>query len=206
MNLTEHQADSLTELINIAFGRTAASLSELTGHRVILDSPTVMVLPLDQLAATLSRYVPGEVASIHQDFTGPIAGDALLVLSQSGAAALASLLTDTAPAERLDDSAREVLTEVGNILLNACLGMFGNLLQVRVNFSVPRLHLDTVDQLVASLSRPSGPARHALVVSMAFRMKGSAVTGYLALVLGVASLEQLVDQVAAWEERGEGAP
>ena len=29
----------------------------------------------------------------------------------------------------IDASAREVITEVGNILLNACLGTFGNLLK-----------------------------------------------------------------------------
>ena len=84
--------------------------------------------------------MPGEVASIHQVFGGPVAGDALLLLNHEGAVQLADLLTDGhAPSNRLDESAREVLTEVGNILLNACLGMFGNLLDVHVSFSVPRL-------------------------------------------------------------------
>ena len=36
MVLTEQQTDALTELINIAFARTGAALSELTGHRVLL--------------------------------------------------------------------------------------------------------------------------------------------------------------------------
>ena len=44
----------------------------------------------------------------------------------------------------IDASAREVLTEVGNILLNACLGTFGNMLKVQVSFSVPHLNLDTL--------------------------------------------------------------
>ena len=38
MKLTERQSDALSELINIAFARTGAALSELTGHRVILES------------------------------------------------------------------------------------------------------------------------------------------------------------------------
>ena len=33
MELTDYQKDALTELINIAFARTAASLSDLTGNR-----------------------------------------------------------------------------------------------------------------------------------------------------------------------------
>lgn len=201
MILTAQQSDALTELLNIAFGRTADALSKLTGHRVVLDSPNVAVVPLELLTATLARYVPGDVASVHQDFTGPIAGDAVLILSQAGAAALTGLLTDGAPAEELDESAREVLTEVGNILLNACLSMFGNLLEVRVAFSVPRLRLDTVEELISTFPSVGAESRHAIVVAMAFKLKGSAVAGYLALVLGVASLTELVAKVEAWEAR-----
>ena len=41
------------------------------------------------------------------------------------------LLTDRPEAQELDGAGREVITEVGNIVLNACLGVFGNLLQVQ---------------------------------------------------------------------------
>ena len=34
MELTAVQQDALVELLNIGFGRAAASLSQLTGHRV----------------------------------------------------------------------------------------------------------------------------------------------------------------------------
>ena len=204
MDLNPRQADALQELINIAFGRTASALSVLTGHRVLLDAPHAAVLAFEELAPTLGRYVPGYVASIHQEFSGPIAGDALLILSEAGAVALTGLLTDTArPLERLDESAREVLTEVGNILLNACLSSLGNLLHVRVNFSVPQMRLNTVADLVSSLPRVAELKRHAIVVSMAFRVRDSTVEGYLAMVLGVASLAQLITELEAWESRGE---
>src|ERR687894_1760773 len=150
MILTERQGDSLSEFINIAFARTGAALSELTGHRVMLNPPEVSVHPTTELPGALAKFIPGEVASIHQVFGGPVAGDALLLLNHDGAVQLTDLLTDgnAPPSNRLDESAREVLTEVGNILLNACLGMFGNLLDVRVTFSVPRLHLETLEDLI----------------------------------------------------------
>jgi chemotaxis protein CheC len=209
MRLTARSADALTEVINIAFGRTAAALSDLTGQRVLLEAPQVGILPLDELADALARYVPGQIASVHQNFSGPLMGDAFLILTHSGAAALAGLLTDGTPCtDPLDESSREVLTEVGNILLNACLGMFGNLLGVRVNFSVPKLLLESPQDLVGSLVQSSLGPRHALLVSMAFRVRNSSVTGYLALVLGVASLDQLVTRVDSWEgkELGKGSP
>src|SRR5918997_4050498 len=176
MQLTERQQDAISELINIAFSRTGAALSELTGHRVILNAPEVSVHPTTDLPGALAKFIPGEIASIHQVFGGPVAGDALLLLNHDGAVHLTDLLTDGGgpPSSRLDESAREVLTEVGNILLNACLGMFGNLLDVHVSFSVPRLHLEALDGLLDSISTAAGEPRYALVVYTAFQIRDSA--------------------------------
>ena len=102
---------------------------------------------------------------------------------------------------RLDESAREVLTEVGNILLNACLGMFGNLLDVRVSFSVPRLHLETLDDLLASLISEGSEPQYALVIYTALQIRDSSVKGFLVMVLSVSSLDRLMHEVEAWEER-----
>jgi chemotaxis protein CheC len=140
------------------------------------------------------------VASIHQVFAGPVAGDALLLLNYEGAVHLTDLLTDEHKTSiYLDESAREVLTEVGNILLNACLGMFGNLLNVHVTFSVPRLHLETLDELLASLTNGKTDLHYALVVYTAFQIRDSSVKGFLVIVLSVASLDRLIQEVDAWE-------
>ena len=200
MKLTERQADALSELINIAFARTGAALSELTGHRVMLNPPEVAVYRAEELRGALAKFVPGDIASIHQVFAGPVAGDALLLLNYAGAVQLTDLLTDEdQPSAFLDESAREVLTEVGNILLNACLGMFGNLLNVHVTFSVPRLHLETLDELIASLTLDKPEMRYALVVYTAFQIRDSSVKGFLVIVLSVASLDRLIQEVDAWE-------
>ena len=200
MKLTERQADALAELINIAFARTAAALSELTGHRVMLEPPEVAVYRTEELRGALAKFVPGDVASIHQVFGGPVAGDALLLLNYAGAVHLTDLLTDEEqPSVFLDESAREVLTEVGNILLNACLGMFGNLLNVHVTFSVPRLHLETLDELIDSTTSDKTEMHYALVVYTAFQIRDSSVKGFLVIVLSVGSLDRLIQEVDAWE-------
>jgi len=201
VELTDQQKDALSEVINIAFARTAASLSELTGHRVLLDVPKVAIFPIDQLGAALAEFLPAEVATVHQVFTGPVTGDALLLLNYDGAITLADLLTDEKGSKRLNTSSREVLTEVGNILLNACLGMFGNLLQVHVSFSVPRMHLETLDALLRSLVIGSEGLRYALVVYTAFRMRDGSVKGYLVIALSVASLDRLIQEAERYEER-----
>lgn len=202
MELTETQKDALSELINIAFSRTAASLSELTGHRVLLEVPKVAIFPINELGAALAEFLPAEVATVHQVFSGPVTGDAFLLLNYEGAVTLTALLTDEQlKSERLNTSAREVLTEVGNILLNACLGMFGNLLQVHITFSIPRLHLETLDALLQSFEIAKHGLRYALVVYTAFRLRDSAVKGYMVIALNVSSLDRLIQEAENWEER-----
>jgi chemotaxis protein CheC len=201
MELTEFQRDALTELINIGFGRAAASLSRITGHRVLLEVPQVAIHPMSEVNAALGRVVRGDIATVHQVFSGPVAGDALLVLDTAGAALIKQLLTDEMPLPlAIDASGQEVITEVGNILLNACLGMFGNLLKVQVSFSVPRLTLETLGMVLDSLTIEHEELRYALVVHAAFRLRDNSLSGYLVIMLGVSSLDRLLHAVEVWQQ------
>jgi chemotaxis protein CheC len=200
VDLTPRQRDALVELLNIGFGRAGASLSQLTGHRVLLDVPEVSIHPIGDLRQVLNSVFTSDVASVHQIFAGPVAGDALLVLDHTAAGMLKQLLTDDPPLPlRIDASAREVLTEVGNILLNACLGTFGNLLDVQVSFSVPQLNLDTLHGVLETLMVHRESMRYAMLVHAGFRLRDAEVRGYLVIVLSVASLDRLIRSVEQWD-------
>ena len=200
MELTDIQHDALVELLNIGFGRAGASLSSLTGHRVLLEVPHVVIHPVDQLNATLGTFMKGDVASVHQMFGGPVGGDAMLLLDPVAASTLKELLTnETALPLALDTSAREVLTEVGNILLNACLGTFGNLLKVPISFSVPDIDVASLRAIVDKIIGTGDAFRYALVVTAGFRLRDTEVTGYVVIVLTVQSLTRLLVAVEEWE-------
>jgi chemotaxis protein CheC len=202
MKLTALQEDALIELLNIGFGRAAASLSQLTGHRVLLEVPQVTIHPVEEVSESLEKVIQTEVASVHQIFSGPVSGDALLILDQAGASMLKELLTsEPALPLSIDASAREVLTEVGNILLNACLGTFGNLLKVQVTFSVPHLNLESLGAILESLRVNQEGVKYALVVHAGFKLRDAEVRGYLVIVLSVASLDRLLRAVEEWEQR-----
>ena len=100
----------------------------------------------------------------------------------------------------MDALAREVLTEVGNILLNVCMGMFGNLLKLHVPFSAPRLHLEGLEAVLDSMVVEKEEIRYALMFCTHFRLRGCAVTGYLVIVLGEASLDNLIHSVEDWKQ------
>ena len=196
MKLNDRQTDALTELINIAFSRTASSLSQITGHRVLVEVPKLSIHPMDELSTILESLMGVDIATVHQIFTGSVSGDAFLVINADGAKTLSHLLTDQQTrGKKLDTSAREVLTEVGNILLNACLGTFGNMLQMRIQFSVPRLHVHELGDKLTSLVIGEEEMRYALVIAAKFKVRDSEVSGYLVIVLGVSSLDLLIKEI-----------
>ena len=198
--LDARQTDALTELINIAFGLTAAKLSEISGRRVLLHVPVVGIHPMDDLTKELGSLEAGEVVAVHQAFTGPISGDAILFLDYGGAVRLSNIFVEEGlQSQRLDPFTWEILTEIGNMVLGSCLGVFGNLLEVRVSFSAPMLHLESLKPFLTSLSIDGDEARHGIVMSTSFRIRQHEVAGQLAIALSASSLDRLIQAVGVWD-------
>jgi chemotaxis protein CheC len=201
VKLSPSQKDALTELINIGYARAAAALSDLTGHRIFLDVPEVAIHLIAEIRERMISVIQGEVASVNQIFSGPINGNAILLLDHKAAMLLNTLLTDRPNASELDGAAREVITEVGNIVLNACLGAFGNLLKVQVTFTVPCLQIERIHNVLQSITVEGDGLEYALVIHTRFHMRSSNVSGYLVIILGVTSLERLLVELRKWEDR-----
>ena len=191
MNLQELDQDALTELFNIGLHRAAGSLSELTSQRIIVDRPQLWVCPIDQMRERLVSLVNGELATVHQVFTGMMRGNAVLVLEYKNATRLADLMTQggVALGGRLDQSAREVLSEVGNIILSSCLSAFGDMLRVSVSFAVPRIHIESLEDLLRSLVVDEGDLKIAMLAATQFRLTDEEFGGYLIIGVGLTSLE-----------------
>lgn len=201
MVLNPSQQDALTELINIGYARAAGVLSDLSGHQISLEVPRVAIHNVAEITPLLQTVVLGEVASVHQVFGGPIAGDAILLLDKAAALLLNQLLTDRPGSRDLDGAAREVITEVGNIVLNACLGVFGNLLHVQVTFAVPGLRIESLQHVLESITVDRQELQFALMIHTRFHLKMSDLSGYLVIILSVTSFERLVVELKKWEER-----
>ena len=198
MNLDAIQTDAFTELFNIGLHRAAASLSELTGQRIVVELPRLWISPIQHMRPRLMELLDGDLASVHQIFGGGVSGDAVLLLEYEKAALLAKLMTqdEVALSGRLDQSAREVLAEVGNIVLGACLSVFGDVLKVSVSFSVPRIHIESLDGLLQSLTVEHDELQYAVIAATRFRLSELEVGGYLIVALGLTSLELISKALA----------
>jgi chemotaxis protein CheC len=201
VQLSELQHDAIVELLNIGFGRAGAALSRLTSQRVTLDVPQVGIHAMDQLTAHLAGLTSYDVATVHQPFAGSLAGDALLILTPEAAVKLGELLTDEPSLPlTLDTSSQEVLGEVGNILLNACIGTFGNLLDVPITFHAPDINIASLHSVLEQLDDTGDNLRYALLVTAGFKLREAEIVGYMVIILSVPSLARLLEAVEFWEK------
>ena len=201
MELTPRHREALAELINIGYARAGKSLSELTGERIVLNAPMVEIHSIDVVRVALNDLVKGEVASVHQVFSGPVAGHALLLVSNEAAEVLTSPLVAGVPSNEQQAARREALTEIGNILLQASMGLCGELLQVHVAFTVPRLEIETIDDMLNSICVNNQELQFAVLVRTRFELQNSQVSGYIVVILGVTSFSRLLDELDRWEAR-----
>ena len=204
MVINRGQQDALIELVNIGLARAADALSRMTGKHVTLNVPMLEIRPMGELPDALIQSLDGELASVHQIFDGTVAGDALLLLKSADALKLTALLTGE-PAQSLSQaSTREAMSELGNILLNALLGTFGNLLRVQVHFMLPRLHLDALSGVLSSLAVAQRELKQAVIVHTGFSLREDAIQGFLVLVMESSALDRLIVEVGNWEKRCSG--
>jgi chemotaxis protein CheC len=207
MELSDFQKDALTELINIGYGRAAGALSEMTGHRVMVEVPQVTLHAVEDIGAILENTLSAQVANVNQKFSGPVSGNALLLMNEASAKVLSAMLGSQAPvSDDFDANAREIIKEVGNILLNACLGAFGNLLQIHVSFTVPQLAVEHVSQVMHDPTRPVPDSSHGLLVHTRFHVQSVDISGYLVIVLGLASFDRLMFELEKWDQRENSRP
>jgi chemotaxis protein CheC len=200
MELNSRHREALAELINIGYARAGKALSELTGQRIVLNAPKVEIHSMDVVRQALNQLVKGEVASVHQIFSGPVSGHALLLVSNETAEVLTSTLVEGVATAQTKSVRREALTEVGNILLQASMGVCGELLHVQVSFTVPRLHIESVDDMLNSVCVNNQELQFALLIRTRFELQHSQVSGYIVVILGVTSFSRLLEELDRWEK------
>lgn len=148
--LTEEQIDALQELINIGIGRAASMLNEMLESRIILQVPSVKVLDFNQLQQELiEKFADNQLAAVKLSFTGSFSGTAELVFPTESASVLVALLTgEELGTPDLDSVKIGTLTEIGNIAINGVMGSLGNVLNQRMNYTLPIYTEDSIEKLL----------------------------------------------------------
>lgn len=188
--------DALTEVFNIGVGEAAASLSVMVGEEILLSVPEVELRTRADLIAELSADIPGRTAAISESFSGLLSGEAMLLFPERrGLELVRALLHEDTPLEEITPLERDALVEVGNVLLNACLGALGNLLQVSMEIRVPELVVDTVEAILEGSAAQT--MTEILFLRVRMTLASSSISGHVAIAMDVQSSRHLEDLLNA---------
>lgn len=149
--LTEYQTDALTELINIGVGRAASLLNEMIGSQILLSVPVLEVLTALTLQQELvKRFRDEQLAIVRLGFTGSVQGTAELLFPTDSASTLVAVLTgEEQNSPDLDALKIGTLSEVGNIVINGVMGSISNVLEQRMDYTLPVYLEDSIGNLIS---------------------------------------------------------
>ena len=97
---------------------------------------------------------------------------------------------------------QEALAEIGNVILNGCMATIANLLDRRLIISLPEVLTGSAADLFNKT--PSLLQDVVLFIHIDFSVKGRELSGYLAMVMDVPSLEALKLLVNEFIRRSAG--
>lgn len=196
--LSPDQGDSLQEITNIAMGQAGASLATLLNTFVNLSVPRINLLALPDVSGSIRNLVGSdvEVTAVRQSFQGYLMGEAIVIYQQAGCKELASMLGHT---DELNQAAEtELLLDVANILVGACLGGITEQLKGiskennsgELRFSAPSVMAMNVPP--ETLINPEKLSwTHALLVEVNFTLENRNFVSHLVMLMPEKTIEKI---------------
>lgn len=186
--LDELETDLLAELFNIGVGKAADSLSKMVNQEVRLSVPSVEFRSIEAMA----DYLGGDnlVCSVSQEMRGPFNARSMLMFHEdSSMEVVRQMMGNTLSDELVADMQEEALNEIGNIVLNACIGSIASTLGNQFEVDLPVFRQDKPLNLLSHGMISND--RSVLLIRIHMELKECEVKGYLAFLLGQASQQSL---------------
>ena len=195
MKLSTRQLDALQELVNIGIGQAAGVLNDMIDSPIRLQIPYLQILTPIDVEEELEQHLNGEqIAAVQLKFTGSFGGIAQLVFPTNSAALLVTMLTgEEVGTHDLDSVKIGTLSEVGNIVINGVMGAISNLLQQRLNYSIPTYSEGTIANLLVSGGLATDTV--VLLAQTSFMIERLHIEGDIILIFNVNSFDTLLTAI-----------
>ncbi|MCL5497887.1 chemotaxis protein CheC [Phytobacter palmae] len=199
-DMSEIEADSLMEIFNIGVGHAAAAMSDIVNEEVRMSVPSVRITTRSEAAEELGAGL--SLCGISQQYKGAYATEAILMFPETASFEIVRMMVgDLIPAHELGEMEREAMSEIGNIVLNACVGTLANMFQKELQGSLPVFRVGTSEQILNPSHDPSDPS--VLMLRIDFSLERQEIEGYLAFILDMSALRDLREQISLYIERVE---
>lgn len=198
IKLTEDEHDAIAESFNIGIGAAAAALSEMVGQEVALSVPEINLLDRATAAEHIKSRADKLITGVREGFSGSFSGHALLLFPQERSLELVRLLLkEDVPLEFLTDMEQEALVEVGNIILNACLGNIATIMGEEIMNEIPVAVKGNMHEIILNNDVVSDH-EYVMELRMEFRVENVDIQGHIAFIMDIQSVHNFREKLAAY--------
>ncbi len=197
--LNELQHDALVEIFNIGVGHAAKAMGEIVNEAVTMSVPSITFVNRADAGAMLGNRGSARVCGVSQHYEGAFETEAILMFPEDKSLDIVRLMVgDALPLQELTEMEQEAMSEIGNIILNSCIGTLANIFSQELRGSLPQYHVGTSEQI---LHASGGPAESVvLMLHIDFILEKHQIHGYVAFILDLSALhdlQMLVDRYVA---------
>lgn len=191
--LTELQQDALSEIFNIGMGRAAHALSRMANDDVALAVPTV-AFATRKLAAQIIAASAGErICSVRQRVEGEFNADAILIFPEANSLEIVRLMVGDTALDQLSEMEMEALSEVGNIILNSCIGTLTNILGGDFVISLPNAQISSCSSVLELEKRSHDES--VMLIFINFVLENRQIHGHVAILQDIASMPNFMRKI-----------
>jgi chemotaxis protein CheC len=194
IGVSEADRDLVGSLFVRAAMRAAEELSCTVGSPFVTAIPELRWLTLDGCRDEWAEHTEGPVVGISEAFSGPISGAATLLFPEASGLALAhAILPDASVHDGASEAVEEVLTEVGNVWLNACIAAMAESIGGDFSGDLPVFSRGDALELLSGDRRGQRGDDVVLVAGTSVLLRGRSFSGRMALQIddhGLAALLQ----------------
>ncbi len=197
--LNERQKDALREYMNLFMGQAASLLSDMVDKRVHLTIPDIQIIDyseevnhLEMIPPSLHSYVVSSSISFGMSFSG----EAKLIFPHDKIKTLVNLCLGEDSSDGIDeltDADFDAIREIGNIILNAIVGSIGNLVEVRLDYSLPKVNVllfpGDIDQIITKNEV------YLLIIRNSFTVEETNIEGAIIVILSMEAITELIAKI-----------
>ncbi|WP_313342008.1 chemotaxis protein CheC [Sedimentibacter sp.] len=199
MNDRNLELDILRELFNISVGKASSLLSEIIDRKIILNVPDVKIINVENKEFNIQECLHEKSDSLFMissiSFEYELKGKASLIFSAEKMRTFIDLCISNYETEdyfeiSFSDIDFDVIKEIGNIILNSVVGEVGNLLEIKLTYTLPEVKFYNGDEFFEDADYSS-----VLILNITFLIENTKIEGAIFVHLSIDSLSDLMKKI-----------
>lgn len=200
------ELDILKELFNISVGKASGLLSEIIDRKIMLNVPEIKVVNIEDKEYSIEENLPKKSDGIFMvssiSFDQELQGNASLIFSVEKMRTFIDLCLKNDEAEEyyelnFSDIDFDVIKEIGNIVLNSVVGEVGNLLSLKLKYTLPEVKIYNGAEFFKDID---SKYMHILILNITFLIDNTEIEGAIFVHLTINSFADIMKKIKNLED------